>query len=326
MSLARDQAHALFLALLDAFPLPGELHRFARSVADFTTMRTDTSANTCEDLISWADSRGALDTLLNAALAAQPNNAALLAAVQAINPALLPAATSQSAIRNPQPAIVGNPFEGRSTKMLGRERELNKVLEKLHTGNHCIIVGPEGSGKTLLLDQVIEALPVRLGWSHRDCVRINILTVTNLTDLQRAIVLELGGKQPNEWRSLWGMRKPRLLIIDDLGGMPRGERGIAIRVWLRGLTDTTHFLVTSTRPLAELFGNDPDTTSPFANALASFIELLPLPSNVCLHIVESRLAPFVLPSEPYLNLYGTSCQPKTLLRLCAERYEALTEG
>jgi len=329
MSLPPDQARELHDALLDAFRDIEALQqmvffRVGRNLLELAN--TANLANAMFDLINNLESYGELDQLLAGAIAERPNNPQLAAIVNTIRrKSTSTPAHAPSPIRHPQPPS-GNPFEGRSTSLLGRDRELGRVLEKLRTGNHCSVVGPEGSGKTLLLDHIITALPDRLGWSAGDWIKINIQTVTNLSDLQRAIVLHLGGQRVSDLRSRWAARPPRLLIFDDVGGMPTGDLGLKIRVWLRGLTDTTHFLVTSNHPLHSLFGNDPNTTSPFVRVFGSAVEMPTLAPDQCRRLVESRLAPFGLPSDPYADLYSAAQQPKALLRRCAERYEALTEG
>jgi ABC-type multidrug transport system fused ATPase/permease subunit len=60
-------------------------------------------------------------------------------------------------------AVVHNPFYGESPHLLGRSEEIRRIQEKLQAGNHCSIVGPHGSGKSLLLKEIIQQIPSWLG-------------------------------------------------------------------------------------------------------------------------------------------------------------------
>ena len=323
MSLPPDQARELHDALLDAFRDIEALQqmvffRVGRNLLELAN--TANLANAVFDLINNLESYGELDQLLAGAIAERPNNQKLVAIVAQIR------GKANSNPVPPQSAITGNPFEGRSTELLGRDRELSRVFEKLRGGTHCSVVGASGSGKHMLLDAVAQELASRLGWTT-GCLRLNGRDFRNRNDLHHQLALHLGGQRANQWRSLWNANRPRLLIFDAVDGLPPGAPGLDIRTWLRGQADDgVLLLVSSNESLPEIFRSDPPTPSPFAHAFGLLVPLPPLPPDGCRRLIEARLAPFGLPSDPYADLYSAAQQPKALLRRCAERYEALTEG
>jgi hypothetical protein len=151
--------------------------------------------------------------------------------------------------------------------------------------------------------------------------------VISLRDLQETIVEHLGGQRANEWRSLLRHKPLTLLMLDDLGGLDPGRRGLEIRRWLRGLDDLcrTKLLMVSNERLDVLFRrDDPSRDSPLAGLDPLPVELAPLSPEVCYQIVQQRLAGTSLRVEQFTDLFDTTPQqPQHLLALCVARYEAL---
>ncbi len=226
-------------------------------------------------------------------------------------------------------AVVHNPFYGESPHLLGRDEEIRRIKEKLQVGNHCSIVGPHGSGKSLLLKEIIQKIPSWLGCQPYEVLKIPFRSINNLRDLQEAIVVYLGGQKAGEWRGLLHHKPLCLLVLDDLGGMDPGQNGLKMRRWLRGLDDgyRTKLLMVSNERLDRLFRkDDPNRDSPFAGLDLLPVELAPLPTDVCRQIVEQRLSRTNFNIHSFADLLNMPRQPKDLLDSCAARYEALRQG
>ena len=135
-------------------------------------------------------------------------------------------------------AVAHNPFYAESREPLGRDEEIRRIKDMLCAGNHCSIVGPPGSGKTLLLKAIRPGLSSRIGCRPEEVSFVHFRGITRLVELQEVIVDHLGGTKANEWRRLLTYKPLRLLVLDDLGGMDPGARGRNMRRWLRSLYDS----------------------------------------------------------------------------------------
>jgi hypothetical protein len=221
---------------------------------------------------------------------------------------------------------VANPFLGESPELVGRDEALRRTFEKLRVGNHCSVVGPPGSGKSALLRAVRVRLTERLGWAEHEVGWVNFRTIQTQKELQEAIVARLGGQRAAEWRGLLRAKPLRLLVLDDLGGMDPGARGLAMRRWLRGLDDGfgTKLLPVSNERLEVLFRkDDPMRDSPLAGIDPIPVELEPLTAADCRRLVALRLTGTGLPLGDYTHLCSEPRQPSDLLARCAARFEAL---
>lgn len=227
------------------------------------------------------------------------------------------------------PSMPENPFYGESPHMLGRQAELARLFDKLRAGNHCSLVGPPGSGKTRLLQEIWRLLPARLGWPASAMLRLHFRGVANVRDLQTALVMALGGQRAQEWRALLQTKPVRFLILDDLGGMDAGAGGLAMRQWLRSLDDAfgTKLLMSSNTRLDVLFRrDDPTISSPLAGLDPLPVQLPPLPRDICQQLVEQRLAGTPWRLAHFAEVLLTPLQPQELLQRCAIRYEARRGG
>ncbi len=222
-----------------------------------------------------------------------------------------------------------NPFYGESPHLLGRSEEIRRINEKLQASNHYSMVGPHGSGKSLLLKEIIQQIPSWLEYQPYEVLKIPFRSINNLRDLQEAIVIYLGGQKAGEWRGLLHHKPLCLLVLDDLGGMDPGQNGLKMRCWLRGLDDgyRTKLLMVSNERLDRLFRkDDPNRDSPFAGLDLLQVELAPLPTDVCRQIVEQRLSWTNFNIHSFADLLNMPRQPKDLLDSCAARYEALRQA
>lgn len=196
----------------------------------------------------------------------------------------------------------------------------------LCAGNHCSIVGPPGSGKTLLLKAIRPGLSSRIGCRPEEVSFVHFRGITRLVELQEVIVDHLGGTKANEWRRLLTYKPLRLLVLDDLGGMDPGARGREMRRWLRSLYDSvgTKLLMVSNERLEVLFRDDDPSKDSTLNGLAGTpVELEPLPAEVCGKMVAQRLEGTGLDPASFSDLFTTPRQPRDLLHTAAARYEAL---
>ncbi|WP_186405855.1 S1 family peptidase [Candidatus Accumulibacter aalborgensis] len=217
-----------------------------------------------------------------------------------------------------------NPFLGESEEVIGRDEALHRVFDKLRAGNHCSVVGPRGSGKSALLRLLRPRLGEQLDWTASEVAWLNFRTIETLRELQEALVHRLGGQRAGDWRSLMRVKPLRLVVLDDLGGMDAGAKGLEMRRWLRGLHDQfqTRLLPLSNERLEVLFRkDDPLRDSPLAGIDPIPVVLGPLPAADCRRLVEARLAGSKLPFADYAGLCREPQQPAALLARCAARFE-----
>jgi hypothetical protein len=169
---------------------------------------------------------------------------------------------------------------------------------------------------------------VWFGWQSQEIVSLGFRTISSLKDLQGEFTAQLGGRGANEWRSPLRSKPPRLLVLDDLGGMDRGERGLSMRRWLRGLDDYgVKLLIVSNELLDVLFRkDDPNQDSPLAGLDPLPVQLVPLPIEACHSIVRQRLTGISLDTDQFAEVLQGPRQPRELLNLCAAHYEELRKG
>ncbi|HEY1012140.1 MAG TPA: AAA family ATPase, partial [Herpetosiphonaceae bacterium] len=212
---------------------------------------------------------------------------------------------------------------------IGRDAEIQRILEKLQRG-HCSLVGPSGSGKSLLL-RVVQQRAAAPGWgAPGETLALNCGLCANLPQLQQEVAQRLG-VEAKKLSAQLRRQPPRLLLLDDLGGMDRGETGYKMRRWLRGLADDagTRLLLVSHQRLDLIFAaDDPARGSLLAALDTRPVELGPLAPAACLALIEARLAG----GDPraggwaiaaFADLAALSLQPRELLHRCAERADAL---
>ena len=222
-----------------------------------------------------------------------------------------------------------NPFDGDSPEPIGRDFEIARILNRLHTANLCTLVGPPGSGKSLLLDAIRPRFEPALGIGPGQWLRLGLRLIGTLGDLQAEIVKGLGGRNASEWRTVVETRGLRLLVLDDLGGMHGGAAGLAMRRWLRGLHEqyAVNLLLVSNERLELACPKDeraPD--SPFWNLDPLPVELAPLAPADCARLVAVRLSGRGCPADDYADLCREPRHPRDLLHQCARRFERLRPG
>lgn len=231
---------------------------------------------------------------------------------------------------NPNPGLPPagrNPFLGEGIEVIGRDEALERILGRLAAGNHCSLVGPPGSGKSALLRALEPRLGTDLGWSGRAVLWLSLRTIVSRGDLQGEIIARLGGGPGADWRGLLRADPPRLLVLDDLGGMAPGAGGHEMRRWLRGLTDDPfriRLLPVSIERLDVQFRRDiPRGDSPLAGLDPAPVSLAPLAGADCRRLVATRLDGTGIDPDRFADLCAEPRQPGALLAACAARFEAL---
>lgn len=224
-----------------------------------------------------------------------------------------------------QTASSSNPFYGESPTLLGREEEHRRILEKLRANSHCSIVGPPGSGKTLLLQELQRQVKSRFGWRDQEICCLDFRQINSLNELKQGIVEHLGGEKSSEIRSLLQHKPLQLLLLDNLGGMETGSQGLKMRRWLRGLEQRHIRLVAVSNERLEILfrKDDPTRDSPFASLDSSPIELSPLAPAFCRQLVQQRLAGTAFHITQFEDLCSAPRQPRDLLHQCAARHEVI---
>ncbi|MGB0387398.1 MAG: trypsin-like peptidase domain-containing protein [Ardenticatenaceae bacterium] len=218
-----------------------------------------------------------------------------------------------------------NPFYKESGHIIGREDELRRILQKIRY-NHCSIVGPHGSGKTALLRETVRRLSAEYGWQKNKILFINLLSLHTIKEVKEQLALEMGISTRQLKRQL---RQQRLLVLDDAGSIELGRRGLAIRKYLRGLSENNRalkLLVSSNLPLNQIFADDPASASPFYTIDAAPLHLSPLPIHICRALVRQRLQNHPYSVEQFQEQLRHPRHPKRLLDLGAARYEQLRGG
>jgi len=325
MDLSADQRKQLQAALLSAFPSKMAL---AQMVSFGLGVNLDNIAGGANDtevafsLLNWAVAQGRLEDLIRGAYQENAGNPALAAFAKALKLAQSPAVPATAEI-----APIGNPFYGDSPQMIGRNRELQLILEKL-PANHCSVVGAPGAGKTMLLRMALKQVPRRLGWSDTTILRIGFRSIETMNDLIMAIVSALGGTRAGELRRLLAPQPLRLLALDDLGGMGTGAEGYEMRRRLRGWAEeyAIRLLITSNESLDVLFRDDSTRDSPFANLDPAPLRLPPLSIDDCQALITQRLAGTPYRLADFAEVLSAPRQPRELLQWCARRYETLRGG
>lgn len=219
-----------------------------------------------------------------------------------------------------------NPFYAPSREPLGRDEEIGRIRAKLQAGDHCAIVGPMGSGKSLLLKAIQNESPSWLGCQSRQVLYIDVQGITSLRDLKRDVVTALGGLKADEWRTV--VRELRLLLLDNLGAMDRGAHGLQMRHWLRSLGSDrdTQLLVASNERLKDVFRDDSKDYSTLDGLAGPPIKLDPLSVETRRQIVALRLKGTGLDPASFFDLFQSLPQPRDLLRAAAARYQQLVNA
>lgn len=235
------------------------------------------------------------------------------------------------------PTCPPNPFAGEgafkdSTQFIGREAAVQRIADRLAAGGNLSIVGPAGSGKSTLLTLI--AATLREGMEPKpEVVWLPLERSMELLKAQLALARRLGGSKAKATDLLSLLEdKHLILLLDDLGQLEKGERGLDVRLWLRQLSQdrtlaTVQLVATSLRSLREIFKEDesPDY-SPLHNVMSDIVELGALTDGEARRFITVALqgTPFRL--QDFADLLKKPMVPRALREACRLRYDQLRQS
>lgn len=243
--------------------------------------------------------------------------------------------------RNPKPLLLlkrpdhcpPNPFESdKPSYLIGRKEIIRKIRDRLNAPSNISIVGPAGSGKTALL-HLIKSEREKLTFQP-EVIWLPLERRIKLVDAQLRLARTLGGEKARatDWVSLLKQRKRLVILIDDIGQLEKGERGLGVRLWLRLLTqdpDTTIRLVTtSMKPLDEIFKvdeNESDSYSPFHHVMNGPITLAAFTDEEISQFIEETLSETSFGLQDFSDLLNKRYVPRDLKNACSKRYDELCQ-
>lgn len=235
------------------------------------------------------------------------------------------------------PQLPPNPFwDGRArgdpNQIIGRERDLQRLWERLCLGVNLTIIGPSQSGKTTLLN-LIAAQAQEQEHISPDTIVVSLTIREDLkrSDAEKEFCESLGvTKRPALIKFLRGRRI--IILLNDLGILSRDSRGMEVRHWLRGLSHnrtngtTIQLVATSQRPLHEIFTQDkPIDCSPLHDSMRECIELGPFTRIEARRFIASRLQGTPFKERDFDAVLKGSLMPGELEKACRERYDALCQ-
>jgi hypothetical protein len=236
------------------------------------------------------------------------------------------------------PACPPNPFVGDgafkdTTQFVGRKVDVQRVWDRLSAGGNISIIGPAGSGKSTFLTLIITTLRKQMEIEKLEVIWLPLQRNMKLTEAQLTLARKLGGPKAKATDLLTLLEGRQLiLLLDDLGQLDKGERGLEIRLWLRQLSQdrllaTIQLVATSLRALRDTFKEDesPDY-SPLHNVLSDRIELGAFTEDEARHFIVSALdrTPFQL--QDFEDILLKPMLPRTLREACQVRYEKLCQS
>ncbi len=124
-------------------------------------------------------------------------------------------------------------------QFVGREREVVQISELLAAGRSCVVVGPEGSGKTSLLNHIGQTAALVLD-TPPTVIYLDLVGVRTSADFYAPLLRALG--QSGEDELALGQilasaeSPPILLLLDELQRAGAGFSGLvrsALRGWVR---------------------------------------------------------------------------------------------
>ncbi len=216
-----------------------------------------------------------------------------------------------------------------ATRFIGREEEMKKLWEQLKGGGNLSIIGSTGSGKSTSLT-LIQAKYAEILLPDIKVIRLPLTRKVRLAEAQQALGRMLGKAKANA-DEVFRLLEDRhmLLLLDDLGQLDKGERGLDVRLWLKELSqDRTsrkvQLVTTSLRPLGQIFKDD---ESPDFSALHHAIDYSITLGTFSQHEAEAFITqvlqgtPFHL--QDFTSVLTRPVLPDDLRKVCRARYDEL---
>lgn len=234
---------------------------------------------------------------------------------------------------SPPPPIAPNPFIDigcidDSARFFDRENEMKHIFDALARNNCVSIVGDCKMGKSSLLCQVAKQGTAKI---NAQFAYLTLERVTNGTSFYEHACRVLGGSgtRNRDLARLIDSGQRKILCIDEMEKLCDKGFGDHIRSFLRGYADGANaplkLVVASRRPLAQLFPDDANNTSPLYNIFAEVINLPKFSQTACKELIEIRLVNTNVAFEPATcdEIWTlTLGHPYKLQRAAHHRYEA----
>lgn len=229
-----------------------------------------------------------------------------------------------------------NPFAGEGafvdpTRFIGREEQVQRMWDRLDAGGNLSIVGPPGCGKSTMLALIAVELRKRMETRPR-AIWLPLQPKMKPIAVELTLAHWLGGPKVKATDLTMLLEEQHLiLLLDDLGLLDKGERGLEVRLLLRRLSqDRTRSVVqlvaTSLRPLHEIFRKDvSDDYSPLHNVMGDIIELREFTSDEGLRFIAKALEGTPLQLEYFKDLVVKPMVPRALREACRIRYDMLCQ-
>lgn len=237
-----------------------------------------------------------------------------------------------------------NPFAGpgaieNPTRIVGREEQIRRLWERLTLGGNLSIIGKSGSGKSTMLALIMAEGQEKLAPGTK-IVRLPIQRKMKELEGKLELAKRLGGQKATDLTKLL-TGKHLILLLDDLGILDPGERGLDVRLWLRELSQdrplaTIQLVATSLRSLDVTFAGDNNSEdfSPLHNVMTDKIELDPFTLDEGQRFILERLKGTSLNMKHFEDLLNRSpvagqphpMLPRELEKACRDRYDLLNSA
>ncbi|MEM9215244.1 MAG: TIR domain-containing protein [Cyanobacteria bacterium P01_F01_bin.150] len=169
-----------------------------------------------------------------------------------------------------------NPFGHRgrirdSQQFFGRKLLLKRIFDDLRRGSSLSLVGENQIGKSSILEMIVQWGPKELNWAPEQFVLLNLQRLRNEGDFFEALWCQLDiDPTLTGWRLDQALEEQKFVVcIDEIGRMVDNPKFTAdARDLLKGFADGADapltLVIASSQPLAVLFNDDPNRSSPLA--------------------------------------------------------------
>lgn len=237
-----------------------------------------------------------------------------------------------------------NPFTGDGayndlTQFVGRKESIDRLVDRLvgpvrQGGSNVAIVGPAGSGKSTMLSLISKELYKRIQ-PEPQVIWLSIQPSTKLLVVQATLARRLGNSKSKatDYQDLIE-GKHVILLIDDVGMLDQGDRGLYIRLWLRELSQQRNYyrvqlVTTSPRTPKEIFQYDEtfsDQFSPFHNVMTDILKLEAFMPEESRQLVKNALVGTPFQPDQFADIVEQLLTPRKLRTECQMRYDTLSEN
>ncbi len=194
---------------------------------------------------------------------------------------------------------IENPFGQRGriedpTHYLVRQPLTDEIFNELRKGQSLSILGESQTGKSSLLWHIVQAGPAALERPKSDFVLIDLQLLRNDNDFYDCLCAELGLPVMSGFALGRALRGRQVVVcLDEIEKMTWNGFTHDLRAELRGLADGPSapltLVIASRSPLARLFPDSPEMTSPLAGLCAQ-VQIPPFSLPETFALIAARLA------------------------------------